>query len=101
MGDPKALFERFDRNKDQKLTLDEVPEQVRNRLKPLFERLGKEEITLADIQKCEQARLNREDRDNPQKSKRNSSSVDSIKMVMVRSVWKKFPTAPNPSCRVF
>ena len=50
-GDPKQRFEMLDKNKDGKVTLDEVPEQFRDRLKPVFERLGKTELTLEDFAK--------------------------------------------------
>ena len=43
--DPERMFRRFDRNADGKLTLEELPEPMRERLKPAFERLGKTEIT--------------------------------------------------------
>lgn len=46
--DPAALFERMDRNKDGKLTRDELPEQGREQMIRLFERLGKDEITLEE-----------------------------------------------------
>ena len=50
-GDPKQRFEMLDKNKDGKVTLDEVPEQFRDRMKPAFERLGKTELTLEDFAK--------------------------------------------------
>jgi Ca2+-binding EF-hand superfamily protein len=43
--DPKATFARFDRNKDGKLSKEELPQPVRERFAPLFERLKKDEIT--------------------------------------------------------
>jgi Ca2+-binding EF-hand superfamily protein len=43
--DGRRFFERFDANKDGKVTKDEVPEEFRNRLNPVFERLGKNELT--------------------------------------------------------
>jgi Ca2+-binding EF-hand superfamily protein len=43
--DPAQLFQRFDRNQDGKLVLDEIPEQARERFKPIFDRLGKKELT--------------------------------------------------------
>jgi Ca2+-binding EF-hand superfamily protein len=45
--DPKAIFERLDKNKDGKLTSDEVAD--RPRIKALFDRLGKDSITLEDL----------------------------------------------------
>ena len=50
-GDPRQRFEMLDRNKDGKITLEELPEQIRDRMKPLFERLGKIEITAEDFAK--------------------------------------------------
>lgn len=48
---PEEMFKRLDRNKDGKLTLDEVPEAFRNRIKPLFDRVGKDAITVDDLKK--------------------------------------------------
>jgi Ca2+-binding EF-hand superfamily protein len=45
--DPKRIFQTLDKNKDGKLTRDEV--QGRPRLLALFEKLGKEELTLEDV----------------------------------------------------
>jgi Ca2+-binding EF-hand superfamily protein len=45
--DPKQLFERLDKNKDGKLTSDEVAD--RPRIKALFDRRGKDSITLDDL----------------------------------------------------
>ncbi len=50
-GDPERFFQMLDRNKDGKVTLDEVPDQAKTRLKPIFERLGKDEITKEDLAK--------------------------------------------------
>ena len=44
-GDLNEMFQRFDRNKDGKLTIDEVPEQARGRVKPIFDQLKKKELT--------------------------------------------------------
>jgi len=43
------LFERADTDGDGKLALDELPEQMQERLQPLFERLGKEALTREDF----------------------------------------------------
>lgn len=49
--DPAAFFKRFDRDGDGKLKLSDLPERARPRLKPLFDRLGKDEITVEDLQR--------------------------------------------------
>lgn len=55
--DPKQQFERLDTNKDGKLTLEELPEQAKERLKPLFDRLGKTELSRDDyVQAIERSR---------------------------------------------
>lgn len=43
--EPGRMFQRWDRNGDGKLTLEELPDPARERLKPLFDRLGKSEIS--------------------------------------------------------
>jgi len=51
-GDPRQRFEMMDRNKDGKLTRDElqqVPEQFRERMLQMFERAGKSELTLEEF----------------------------------------------------
>ena len=48
---PEEMFKRLDRNKDGKLTLEEVPEAFRNRIKPLFDRVGKDAVTVDDLKK--------------------------------------------------
>lgn len=48
-GDARQRFEMLDRNKNGKLTADELPEPVRDRMKPLFDRIGKQEITLEEF----------------------------------------------------
>jgi Ca2+-binding EF-hand superfamily protein len=45
--DPKRIFQSLDKNKDGKLTRDEL--EGRPRLLALFDRLGKEELTLDDL----------------------------------------------------
>ena len=45
------LFEHFDKNNDGKLTTDELPEKLRERLKPLFTRLNKDALTKEDLEK--------------------------------------------------
>jgi Ca2+-binding EF-hand superfamily protein len=45
--DPKRIFQNLDKNKDGKLTRDEA--QGRPRILALFDRLGKDELTLDDL----------------------------------------------------
>lgn len=51
LPDEGQFFERLDKNQDGKVTLDEVPAEIRERVKPMFDRLGKTEITKADFAK--------------------------------------------------
>ncbi len=44
-GSPEETFKRLDANGDGKLTLEEVPERARQFMAPMFERLGKKEVT--------------------------------------------------------
>lgn len=46
-----AFLKQLDANNDGKISLDEVPEQAKERLKPLFERSGKSELSIAEIEK--------------------------------------------------
>lgn len=46
--DPTQIFQRLDRNKDGKLTLDEVPEQAPG-IRRLFKDLNKTELTREDV----------------------------------------------------
>ena len=48
-GDLRARFEMMDRNKDGKVSKDELPEQLRDRMAQIFERLGKDELTLEEF----------------------------------------------------
>ncbi|WP_417847534.1 hypothetical protein [Thalassoglobus sp.] len=43
--EPGAMFDRFDSNKDGKLTKSEIPEEARGRLGRIFEEAGKEELS--------------------------------------------------------
>lgn len=45
----EQMFARMDRNGDGKVTLEELPEQALTRLKSVFERLGKDELTKDDF----------------------------------------------------
>ncbi|VAX41863.1 hypothetical protein MNBD_PLANCTO02-2900 [hydrothermal vent metagenome] len=54
---PKMLFERFDKNKDGKLTLEELPERMQKHMKKLFEKAGKKEgLTLEEFEKMRASR---------------------------------------------
>ncbi len=46
---PEEMFKRLDANGDGKLTKSEIPEGARPFLNPLFERLGKDELTKEDV----------------------------------------------------
>ena len=48
-ADARQRFDMIDRNKDGKVTLDEVPEPMRDRLKPIFDRTGKQELTFEEF----------------------------------------------------
>lgn len=52
-GDLKQRFEMLDRNKDGKVSRDEVPELAKQRLLPLFDRLKKDELTLDEFRQLE------------------------------------------------
>lgn len=43
--DPNQIFQRYDRNKDGKLSRDEIPDQAPPQFKQIFDRLQKQEIT--------------------------------------------------------
>lgn len=45
------LFKRADKNGDGKLSLDEIPEKMATRLKPLMDKAGKDEVSLEDLEK--------------------------------------------------
>ncbi len=53
---PEEQFKRMDSNGDGKVTLDEIPEQFRDRARPMFERAKKEVLTLDDVVAFAQAR---------------------------------------------
>lgn len=53
---PEEQFKRMDANGDGKVTLEEVPEQFRDRVRPLFERAKKDVLTLDDVRAFAQAR---------------------------------------------
>ncbi|MCA9032851.1 MAG: hypothetical protein KDA66_18685, partial [Planctomycetaceae bacterium] len=76
---PEQIMERFDKNKDGKLTRDELPEDARERMGRMFDAAGKDELTAEDIGKqfragMERARdefVKRMDRDNNGKLSRD------------------------------
>jgi Ca2+-binding EF-hand superfamily protein len=43
--DPNQIFQRYDRNKDGKLSRDEIPDQAPPQFRQIFDRLQKQEIT--------------------------------------------------------
>lgn len=45
----QKFMSRLDRNGDKKISKDEIPEPLRNRLEPLFQRLNKDEISLDEL----------------------------------------------------
>ncbi|MFG0332816.1 MAG: EF-hand domain-containing protein, partial [Maioricimonas sp. JB049] len=55
------FLKRMDRNGDGKLSRDEIPEQARERLQPLFDRLGTDEIDLSRIPGAMDAARDRRD----------------------------------------
>jgi len=48
-NEARKRFEMLDQNKDGKVSLDEVPGPLRERLKPAFERSGKQELTIDEL----------------------------------------------------
>src|SRR5258706_2012471 len=56
MMDPKQILEQLNKNKDGKLTKDELPEEGPGRLlRQLLERTGKDFLTAEDIEKARAA----------------------------------------------
>ncbi|GAB4136410.1 MAG: hypothetical protein Tsb009_03440 [Planctomycetaceae bacterium] len=60
----RETFNRLDKNGDKKLTLEELPERIRPRFKPIFDRTDKTTLTFEDI-----ARIQRQRFGNPQQSR--------------------------------
>lgn len=52
--DGREFFSRLDRNGDGKLSRNELPEQIAERLGPAFEKLGKDALTLEEFQQLRQ-----------------------------------------------
>ena len=53
---PEERFKRMDANGDGKVTLEEIPAENRDRVKPMFDRLKKDVLTLDDVRAFAQAR---------------------------------------------
>ncbi len=51
-----GFFEQLDKNKDGKISKDEIPEQMRDRMAGLFDRLGTDSISLEQLAKMRQER---------------------------------------------
>jgi hypothetical protein len=58
-ADPDATFERLDKNGDGKLTIDELPDQARERMEAVFERLGKDELSRDEFRRVAESRRRR------------------------------------------
>lgn len=52
----EEMFNRLDSNGDGKLTLSEMPPMARERLEPLFKRLGKDSLTRDELKAAQQMR---------------------------------------------
>ena len=68
------MFRRFDRNSDGKLSLEEIPEFARNRMRPFFVQLGKREITIEDLSRVRSARNDRRPMQRPETGRRPADS---------------------------
>jgi Ca2+-binding EF-hand superfamily protein len=49
---PEEMFSQMDRNGDGKITRDEIPERAADRLNPIFDRLGKSELTRDELRQA-------------------------------------------------
>ncbi len=52
--DAERLFRRADKDGDGKLTLEELPEKLQQRLRPVYERLGRDALTKEDFKNLKQ-----------------------------------------------
>tara|TARA_R110002111_G_scaffold153375_1_gene220138 strand:- start:86829 stop:87893 length:1065 start_codon:yes stop_codon:yes gene_type:complete len=67
------FMSRLDRNGDKKISKDELPEPLRERLEPLFQRLNKDEISLEELSRYgNMFRGNREGEKRTENPKRNA-----------------------------
>jgi Ca2+-binding EF-hand superfamily protein len=57
--DPDAMFQRLDKNGDGKLTIEELPDQARERMGAIFERLGKDELSKDEFRRVAESRRRR------------------------------------------
>jgi Ca2+-binding EF-hand superfamily protein len=71
----QEFFKRLDRNADGKVTLEEIPEAMRSRMKPMFERFGKDEITLQDLEKLRPGSSNRRPAGQPGQNSRRPGDM--------------------------
>jgi len=82
-ADPKQIFERLDKNKDGKLTSDEVADQ--KRIKAAFDRLGKDSLTLDELTAALQ------NGDKPQKVNKKKLAKKAAKMAAKQAAKGKVP----------
>ncbi|MEW4488078.1 hypothetical protein AB1L42_08350 [Thalassoglobus sp. JC818] len=69
------FFARFDKNEDGKLTIDEAPEQMRERLQSIMDRLGTDEIDLEQMSQMRgRDRGDRPSRDDEESAMRRDGS---------------------------
>lgn len=81
------FFKQLDKNKDGKISKSEIPEQMRERMSGLFERIGKDEISLEELAKMREQRGGaRPEGDRPagERGERKRSEGDSPKAEMKR-----------------
>jgi Ca2+-binding EF-hand superfamily protein len=71
------FFKQLDKNKDGKISKDEIPEQMRERMAGLFERIGKDEISLEELAKMRQQREgSRPEGEKPEGERREGARPD-------------------------